>query len=572
LDSVGGGGDQAERDLWRAVHVSKRMAQLRAILDAVDDDTAAKAGVRESFQALARAQRHDPRVVAELLASPQVGAWAATCLRLLTSGASTSPLWSHLAHLGAIAAVAALRADHSARVMVPVRAGAVHLPTFGRAFVASKEELVECVIDRGRTLLDGAPPVAWEPVRILRAFAGGVPLRVQLDDVDPYWSSFGMPTAARLSADELEVWGDRLAEAWRVLANRHPHRLDTMAAAIRCVVPVQQAGRVGAVSASSVDAPGAIALTEPVSPLRLAATLIHESQHYRLASLHDVRRLYTTPPPQLRYSPWRNDPRPLSGVVHGLMAFTGVADFWSRERTDQATELEYARHVRQLHVAHRVAAAAPDLTALGKAVVAALGATIDTFPVETGPADVRRIADDLVSAHEAAWRLRNIAPHQGELRAFRDAWRSGAPLPVDHSAPPEPKAPSGDNALTRVAMAWLENDAEVRTLISDTELFAKRFPGAAPRDVSLVAGDYRTTRDDALAGIGRGTADDHTWATLAVAHGRLCAEPTRSPLVRVPELVRAAFAELSPEGDLDPLPALLARYEAGTSTSDSMRR
>lgn len=566
-----GGGDRAERDLWRAAHVSRRMAQLRAILDAADDDTAVTAGLRDSFHALAEVQHHAPGTVAELLGGPQVGAWAAQCLRLLSSSAPDPevPLWTHLAQLGAIAVSAAMLAGHQVRVLVPVRSGAVYFPALGRGFVPESggPALVECVTGPDGILLDGMPVTAWEAVRLLRTSTGGVPLSVQVDDVDLYWA-FGIPTSTRLSDDEVDSWRDQLHGAWQVLADRHGHRLHTIAAAVRCLVPVQQAGKFGGVSASSADAPGAVALTAPVSPVRLAATLIHESQHYRLATLHDLRRLYT-PSRRLYYSPWRNDPRPVSGVVHALMAFTGVADFWSREHTDAASELEYARHVRQLRVAHGVAAATPELTQLGAALVNALGDAVDALSLEPGNADVRRIADDLVATHRASWRLRNIVPRQQEVRDFRAAWQAGAPLPVEHAGGPAPGDPGGDNPLTRVAMAWLENEPEVRSLATDENLFVKRFPGAVTSDVRLIAGDYDTTRADALTRIAEGTADDHTWATLVVAHGRACTEPAQSPLVRVPELVRAA---LSPDHDAGSLGELLSRYEAGTSTSDSMRR
>lgn len=572
MDSMRGGGDQAERDLLRAAHVSKRLAQLRIILDKAGDN----AGLRENYQALADVQRRDPHTVAELLSGPQVGAWAALCVRLLTAGAPAPryPLWTHLAHLGSVAAAVAVRAGHRVRVRVPVRAGAVHLPMLGRATVASVggPALARCEAGPEGILVDGIPPVAWEPVHLLRTEAGGVPLTVQLDDVDPYWSSFGLPTATRLTEKDVEVWRGQLADAWCLLAERHAHRLCTMAAGIRCLVPVEQAGRLGGVSASSVDAPGAVALTEPVSPVRLAATLIHESQHYRLATLHDLKSLYRTPQRRLHYSPWRNDPRPISGVIHAIMAFTGVADFWWRERTDPARELEYARHIRQLHIARRLATGAPELTPLGATLVDALGDSIDELPLEAGSEEVQRLADDLVTEHRARWRLRNITPHQQELRAFREAWRAGIPPPTQHSAHPEPDDPSGDNPFTRVAMAWLENKAEVQAVATDEALFTKRFPGAARGDVFLVAGDYRSARDHALTRIADGDTDDHTWAMLVVAHGHACPEPTLSPLVRVPELVRAAFAHLAPNSDVRRLTELLSRYEAGTSTSDSIRR
>jgi HEXXH motif-containing protein len=572
-----GGGDRPERNLWQAAHVSKRMAQLRAILDTVDDDTARTAGVANSFQALADVQRQHQHWVAELLSGPQLGAWAAQCLRLLSAepDSTAPPLWIHLAHLGSAAASAAQQKGLRVRVLVPVRSGAVHFPTLGRALVAQRgPALVECVTGPDGMLLSGEPPVAWEPIRLLRTKAGGVPLRVLVDDIDPYWDSFGLPVA-RLTDDEIDRWRTRLDAAWRVLADRHAHRLDTMAAAIRCLVPVEPAGQLGGVSASSSDAPGAVALTEPVSPERLAVTLIHESQHHRLATLHDLKPLYTTPSRQLFYSPWRNDPRPVSGVVHALMAFLGVADFWSRERTGPTSELEYARHVRQLRVAHRMAVGATELTPLGAALIDALGESISALPLDTGPADVRRIAEDLVTEHHSSWRLRNVVPDEAATRAGVQAWQSGGPALdrlVEQMTPPQRGTPSGDNPLTRVAMAWLENASDVRALAADEELFAKRFPGATPGDLDLIMGNYPAARAGALAEIGSGTTEDHVWTTLVITHGRACTAPERSPLVRVPELVRAAFATISPNNDTGSLLALMARYEAGTSMSASIRR
>lgn len=517
------------------------MAQLRAILDQSDPV------FHQNFQALAEVQRHEPRAVAELLGGPQVGAWAARCLRLLSHG---EPDATH--HLGGIAVAAAVLAGRHIRAVVPVRAGAVHLPSVGRALVSGPaHRLAECVVGPDGLRIDGATTEAWHPVRLLQTEAAGVRLRVQIDDMDPYWRVFGIPVD---ELTDVAAWQHHLDGAWRVLADRHAHRLDTIAAAVRCLVPVRQAG-FGGSSASSADAPGAAALTEPTNPVRFAATLVHESQHYRLATLHDLRRLFSGT--QLTYSPWRNDPRPPAGIVHALMAFAGVADFWSRERTGPASELEYARLVRQLRVAHSLARGMPGLTTLGASLVDALGDSITALPLDAESDDVSRIADDLITEHRARWRLRNI-PAVG-------AWAYGDPLPEDDAAP-APGAPSGDHPLARLAMAWLENAAQVRALAVDEDLFAQRFPGAVPGDLHLLAGRYDAARDDALGRIERATADDHTWATLVVAHGHAATE--LSPLVRRPELVRAA---LSP-GGTGQLRALLARYETGTSMSDTMRR
>jgi hypothetical protein len=117
-------------------------------------------------------------------------------------------------------------------------------------------------------------------------------------------------------------------------------------------------------------------------------------------------------------------------------------------------------------------------------------------------------------------------------------------------------------------MALLEDAEQVRESAEDPAAFAARFPGADPTDLHLLDGDYIAAKRAALARIEDGTASQRDWATLAVAHGRLCTDPSLSPLVRRPELVMAAWRRLAPPS----LAAVLSRYEAGGSTSDSIRR
>jgi len=578
LRSMAGGGDRAERDVLLAGQVSKRLAQLRAILDVVAEhraDDGRTAGVGESFDALAAVQRHAPGVVADFLSGPHVGAWAAWCLRRLGNGepGDDTPMWAHLAHLGSIAAAAALRSGTHLTVRVPACDGVVALPARGHVAVPGVGgwTLVECTVADGGVTLDGDARVGWTPVRSLRAEADGVTLDVQLDELDPYWRVFGIPVRKRLGDEEVERWRNCLTETWDILADRHRHRLDTMGMAVRCLVPVEQAGRLGRLSASSADTPRAIALTEPTNPVRLAATLIHESQHYRLSALHDLRPLYDDRPRNLLYSPWRNDPRPLPGIVHGVQAFLGVADFWLREPADPIANLEYTRHAGQLRLATDVLAEADGLTPFGQALVDTLRTTIDHLPTDVGPPEVRRLADDLVAEHRAGWRLRNVVPAEESPPALVRAWQTGGPLPpTGDSGEVAPGEPSGDNPLTRLAMAWLDNPAEVRALAGYPAAFTARFPAADPADVHLLAGDYAAAREAALARIETGTATDRDWATLTVAHARLCPDPARSPLVRHPELVKAAW-ELPAPGP-PALRTVLSHYEAGTSTSDSMRR
>lgn len=584
VTSLCAGGDAEEVALLRAGQHSKRLVQLRAILDLVDrtaQDAGRRAGFRDSFRALATVQRAAPAVVADLLSGPQVGAWAAHCLRALTGPPTATPtatptetptetpLWTHLAHLGAITVAAASRSGVDVEVRVPVRAGAVTLPTLGRAVLDRPEPWASAACRPGDpVLVDGAPPLRWEPVRRLG--------QVLLDDVDPYWRCFGLPAGARRADAEVERWQRRLAAAWDILAERHPDRTASLAAAVRCLVPVERADRFGGVSASSADAPGAVALTEPATPERLAATLVHEAQHYRLGAAHDLVPLFG-PTPESLCSPWRSDPRPLAGLLHGTYAFLGVAQFWSREwrHHGAGAELLYARTVRQLRAGHAVLTDAADLTPTGAALVAQLGVAIEALPEAGLTEDVRRLADDLVAHHRALWRLRNLEPDPAAVTAFAQHWASGAPLtaPADVSGRVvTPASPGGDSPLFRLATTWLTEPAKVAAAAREPERFARLVPGAEAADLPLLAGDHEAVRRRRLTDIAGGDTREETWASLAVAHGRLAGHG--SPLAVAPELVRAALPAVTAVlgRDREPLAELAARHVAGASTSDSMRR
>jgi len=85
-------------------------------------------------------------------------------------------------------------------------------------------------------------------------------------------------------------------------------------------------------SNSSVDAMFWYSTTN--QPLLMAEMIIHEYSHQRLFRLQDTDPLLN---PKIHgsgwdrceiYSPWRDDPRPINGVLHGFIVFTEAAKFW----------------------------------------------------------------------------------------------------------------------------------------------------------------------------------------------------------------------------------------------------
>jgi hypothetical protein len=307
----------------------------------------------------------------------------------------------------------------------------------------------------------------------------------------------------------------------------------------------------------------------------MAATMIHEAQHSRLGATHDLVPLYWGNTKTLYLSPWRNDPRPLAGLVHGVYAFHGVADFWSREwpEAGPGAGLQYARTVRQLQAGIEVLDGADDLTPTGTALVSALSSEVSRLPTATLSTETCRLADDLVTYHRVLWQLRHATCDSVDVANLVRQWRLDEPLPMYE--PPvrtsEAGSPRGDSPIFRIAAAWLDDPEAVADMARDPAEFGRQYPWAAAADFLLVAGDYAAARARQLADIRAGVMENEVWAALAVAHARLCADPHRSPLVSRPELVRAALPLAARNGRKN-FDDFLARYVAGTSTSDSNRR
>ncbi|MDQ4031031.1 MAG: HEXXH motif-containing putative peptide modification protein [Actinomycetota bacterium] len=511
------------------------------------------------------------------------------------------PLWVDLAYFGAIAAVAAIRSGLELRTSLPVRAGFVTLPTLGRLAVESRapwtlarfdlsSRLATVRVGRLRVTVPerwhGDAP-GWEPVRWLQTRIDGVELVVELDDLEPYWRCFGLPVSDRLGPDAVERWRCRLIEALRVLATRHPERLAAVEASVTCLVPLVSRTRLSRVSATSRYAPGAVALTEPVSGVGLATTLVHEVQHFKLNALHDLVPLYRPDAIGAFYSPWRQDPRPLAGLLHGIYAFVGVAEFLRQERElaglgDAQAELELARYEEQLWLGYQEAATAQGLTALGAKLVAALGTTIERLRGEDLPQDIRRLAEDLVVEHWASWRLRCVIPESAAVEKLAEAWLSGHPAPTDvqiQDRLADNVDDGNESSRAQLARSWVTEPERMRRLARNLKSFGACFPGASEIDVHLVAGEYAEAAQAQSKRIAAGAADSMTWTGLIMAHRRTCTDHDRSSMATRPELIHALWERLTAlSSSCDPcelarwMATIPPAYAEETSMSQSARR
>jgi HEXXH motif-containing protein len=247
---------------------------------------------------------------------------------------------------------------------------------------------------------NGAP--GWFPLQTIDAGS----LELLVDVVDP----FRMPAAPNLAtAVNLHHWSSAFQTAWLLLKEHHSSVAAEVAGLIQVIVPLTTPPH-GQVSSSSPETSGAIALSEPSDACTLASTLAHEVQHVKLSALLDLIQLTQPDDGRRFYAPWRDDPRPISGLLQGAYAYLGVSGFWRRQRQlDHAIDshVEFARWREAATLTADVLRSSGRLTAAGEEFVRGMAATLHTWRSEAVPELARQRASEEGQRHMGRWQARN---------------------------------------------------------------------------------------------------------------------------------------------------------------------
>jgi uncharacterized protein len=479
--------------------VAGQLAKRRLLLWGVV--RAARAGglpVEEPVGLLLRVHDRSPETLDDVIAHPQVDAWAAG--------------FAHPADLGylhALAAAAAVRAGVPFALDVPPARGAVTLPGLG--LVSTGDAPARLAFDGLGLEVDGRPAHP-RPRRIVDLTDLGGPA-VAIEDADQYRDQYRTPVADRLT--EPDRFAALWREAWQLLAADHPEHARATKALLRSFVPLAPPGDGTEHSAASGRATGSIALAPPASATTMALLVLHETQHLKLGALLDLVDLETGDGQARHHAPWRGDPRPVRALLQGTYAHAGVTEFW-RGRDGR----QFAYWLAQTTQAATTLAGSGELTQAGDRFVAGLRETLDRWAADpVTPAD-QRVADVCGRVSDLVWRLGHRETPAGTRAALLAAWRSGGP------------APSGVEGVLRPG-----GSAGARIL---TALRGDR-PDLPDADRALLAGDDPAAAILYARRIATGLGSDDDWAGLATALGR----PAR------PELPRDLFSEL-PGEPVDP--------------------
>lgn len=516
-------------------------------------------GIEPTKTLLDAVQDHDAALLDEQLAYPQTGMWLAHAVRRLADlGHDPTPPWVHLGTVAALAASVAIRARIPFEIDVPTVGGQVMLPRLGRVDLAVEDK--PCGVATVRGTHDGfvvdhsggrvsvPRPFSrdrprWTPIPVLySSSAGGRPLTVRLDGLDPAPELVGLPPAASVSGTTQVLWQERLDAAWQLLDTDHPEDAEALATGFTAVVPLEPGGPVQAGSSAEGFGAASVSLLPPVD---LACALVHEFHHSALNGLlHMVRLCTPHDGAAVHYAPWRDDPRPFMGIVHGAYAFTAVTDFWQRRwragvgADARRAELEFALWRLQTARVLDYLAGSGFLTAEGEHLVGSLHERVQRWLAMPVTPRLAGLALMAARSHQAAWRAHHVRPNPEWVDRAAHTWATGQEAPT-YSAADEAVVTDDDaHCLNRVFLAARSD----QTGQSDPAT-------VTAADRLLVRGDVQAAQRRYLAELDADPDDPRPWAGLGLALAGTDQDFAALPgatglLLESPERVRATYRNL----------------------------
>ncbi|MDE1672617.1 HEXXH motif domain-containing protein [Nocardia gipuzkoensis] len=561
-----------------------RLILLRALLAKLaaerPDDFADVESAHRSLRDLPQA---DSDSVAELLTYPHVGNWLTSIFRRLNftdyDAAHPIPLWADLGYLGWLAASGQIVAGRPGAVQVVVRSGVVMLPLIGMARLGDAAECGHCSLSwsadgeltfvyHDTTLVvtshESETTADWLPLRCLDVDDSAY--RLYLDDLDPFRDfDVKLPDFFKLPPDLLDVadassWAQHFRGAWQMLRRDFAQYHAPMRAGLRVVVPLTAKPEATGQSWTSPTGYGAVYSTAPEDSCQLALTLIHEFQHAKFSLLADQAVLFEPDMTARFYAPWRVDPRPIYGLMHGIYAFFGVTDFWRVHRRSNChrnmrAEMEFECGRLQVATALEQVMSSGVLTPSGEKFLTTLSDSMASWQFEDISAKARDIAADVSICLKAFWRVRNLKPPSSEVAALADRWLHGSPsagvLPpgtiVDQDG-----IPTRYNKLTLPHM-----------LTRHSATCAPQITDDGSGDSACIIGNFEQAAARYVEQLRQDQFRPQTWTGLALVLPQLHAEADLSVLRERTEIVAHVYCALADRGvtcDIVDLVHWLTRY------------
>jgi HEXXH motif-containing protein len=200
---------------------------------------------------------------------------------------------------------------------------------------------------------------------------------------------------------------EAVSKALQLIATIDPELEARISSVTGWYVPIRSPNDHVHCSFSSPLLKGVIFLSYTQNDLELAEAIVHEFGHTELSTVMDTERLSSEDPNQRFYSPWRPDPRPLSGLIHALYVFSGVIEFLTRvaAHSSMATRLTLLQAQRTA-IYHRLRIGLKQvpqdkLTPLGTEIIEDVGRRLERQADALGAGNQQM--PDYIRDHLATW-------------------------------------------------------------------------------------------------------------------------------------------------------------------------
>ena len=145
----------------------------------------------------------------------------------------------------------------------------------------------------------------------------------------------------------IDALAPKLEQALAWIHNASPAIAGLVASQIQILVPLRQ-NATTQFSFTLSNLPGLLFVGGSDRLLPIVEAIVHETGHARLHHANEIHPLARGEQREEYYSPWRNDPRPATGVLHGAYVFALVLAFWieALDRTGSTLGAEDEAYIR----------------------------------------------------------------------------------------------------------------------------------------------------------------------------------------------------------------------------------
>lgn len=333
----------ANDSLVQALHIRQYqrtlalLSQIKRKLVAESEELVERTMFTQAFNVLGNSPSHVQRAV---LSYPAVGFWLDVAWDLISRGSHIRfpemHMQMHLEEFWRIALAAGYISEDISFSCTTWsdKAGNISLPGAGiylatptrTSYQKLRLQINNGVITGRRFNGENDSPIEITPFKIPKAVQNVELNSVDLDLQLPGRTNFEYE---RIGPESEIRWKSTLEQVWEWIIECDPLLAEEINLSTKAIVPLVSESIDVHISATFRESPGLMALSWTPDASVMTEAVVHEYHHQKLNALLNLDPIILGPTSEaIFYSPWRKDPRPLMGLLHGAYVFQAVLEFW----------------------------------------------------------------------------------------------------------------------------------------------------------------------------------------------------------------------------------------------------